>query len=93
MAIDQSPKASAAPTFNIDSPENYTLFGKLAPNYTLTKIKTGNFTWYEFIEIGVNSTIKLYGKTFGTISLKDQWLQLAFIQVTLLETQILLKYI
>ena len=38
------------------------MFGKLAPNYSLSKIKTGNFTWYEFLEIGANSTpIELQG--------------------------------
>ncbi|MCJ7647290.1 MAG: hypothetical protein MUP85_01630, partial [Candidatus Lokiarchaeota archaeon] len=61
MDIEKSPKASAAPTFSIDSPLNYSLFGKLAPNYSLT-ISTGigNFTWYEFE--GVNSTpIELEG--------------------------------
>ncbi|MFX0075469.1 MAG: hypothetical protein ACFE96_08510, partial [Candidatus Hermodarchaeota archaeon] len=50
------PNTSAPPTFDLDSPLNYTLYGKLAPNYSLSKIKTGNYTWYEFLDIGVNST-------------------------------------
>jgi hypothetical protein len=63
MIIDKFPKTSTAPTFSIDSPGNYTLFGKLAPNYSLTITEVaGNFTWYEFLEIGVNSTpIELEG--------------------------------
>ncbi len=55
IIVDQSPKASAAPTFTIDSPSNYSLFGKIAPNYSLTiTAGIGNFTWYGFG--GVNST-------------------------------------
>ena len=63
MVVDKSPKASAAPTFSIDSPSNYSLFGKLAPNYSLTiTAGIGNFTWYEFLGFGVNSTpIELEG--------------------------------
>jgi len=54
---DKFPNASSAPTFSIDSPGNYTLFGKLAPNYSITITESlGNFTWYEFLDIGVNST-------------------------------------
>lgn len=54
---DQSPKASTAPTFSIDSPSNYSLYGKIAPNYSLTITSgIGNFTWYEIVELGVNST-------------------------------------
>jgi len=57
LIIDKFPKTSAAPTFSIDSPVNYTLFGKLAPNYSLTITEgAGNFTWYEFLGFGVNST-------------------------------------
>ncbi len=62
--IDKFPKTSAPPTFSIDSPSNYSLFGKIAPNYSLTITAGGNFTWYEFIEpnLGVNSTpIELEG--------------------------------
>ncbi|MBY8981276.1 MAG: hypothetical protein KGD72_12865, partial [Candidatus Lokiarchaeota archaeon] len=55
MSVDTSPKASTAPTFSIDSPSNYSLFGKIAPNYSLTiTAGIGNFTWYGFL--GVNST-------------------------------------
>ena len=64
MVVDISPKTSAPPTFSIDSPSNYSLFGKIAPNYSLTIEGLGNFTWYEFIEpnLGVNSTpIELAG--------------------------------
>ncbi|MHA1242400.1 MAG: hypothetical protein ACTSQU_16695, partial [Promethearchaeota archaeon] len=62
---DISPKTSAAPTFSIDSPSNYSLFGKLAPNYSLTITEgLGNFTWYEFLGVGANSTpIELDGTT------------------------------
>jgi len=63
LVLDNPPKASAAPTFSIDSPSNYSLHGKIAPNYSLTiTAGIGNFTWYEFIELGVNSTpIELEG--------------------------------
>ena len=51
------PKVSTAPTFTIDFPSNYSLYGKIAPNYSLTiTTGAGNFTWYEFLEVGVNST-------------------------------------
>ncbi len=57
FVLDKSPKTSAAPTFSIDSPSNYSLFGKVAPNYSLTITEgLGNFTWYEFLGVGANST-------------------------------------
>ncbi|MHA1235937.1 MAG: hypothetical protein ACTSQL_12760, partial [Promethearchaeota archaeon] len=63
MVENNFPKTSAAPTFTIDSPSNYSLFGKLAPNYSLTiTVGSGNFTWYEFLGVGANSTpIELQG--------------------------------
>jgi hypothetical protein len=58
----KTPTISAPPTFDLDFPLNYSLYGKLAPDYSLSKIKTGNYTWYEFMDISTNSTpVELMG--------------------------------
>ena len=53
---DYSLRTSAAPIFSINSPINYTLYGKIAPNYSITVTNgLGNYSWYEFIETGESS--------------------------------------
>ncbi|MFX1570977.1 MAG: hypothetical protein ACFFCV_21775, partial [Promethearchaeota archaeon] len=56
-------KTSAPPIFQINSPNNYSLYGKIAPNFSLTiTSELGNYSWYEFIEKGESSVpIELYG--------------------------------
>jgi len=47
---------SAPPTFSINSPVNYTLYGTIAPDYNITITSgLGNYSWYEFIETGESS--------------------------------------
>ncbi|MFX1346037.1 MAG: hypothetical protein ACFFAI_13080, partial [Promethearchaeota archaeon] len=49
---------SSAPVITVNSPTNYTLFGKVAPNYSITITGgPGNYTWYEFLENGENSSV------------------------------------
>ncbi|MFW9942250.1 MAG: hypothetical protein ACFFFT_14520, partial [Candidatus Thorarchaeota archaeon] len=73
---------SSAPVITVNSPTNYTLFGKVAPNYSITITGgPGNYTWYEFLDNGENSSaIELSGlldenvnKTFD----QDLWDNLA----------------
>jgi len=53
------PKASDPPVISILSPDNYTLFGTNAPNYSLTIADgIGNYSWYEFLETGEKSVPK-----------------------------------
>jgi len=56
---DFNPKASDPPVISILSPDNYTLFGTNAPNYSLTITDgIGNYSWYEFLETGEKSVPK-----------------------------------
>jgi len=49
-------KSSAAPTFSINSPKNYTLYGRNAPNFSLTiNQELGNYSWYKFLETDESS--------------------------------------
>ncbi|MFX1590365.1 MAG: hypothetical protein ACFFC1_19705, partial [Promethearchaeota archaeon] len=53
---DFYPKASDPPVISIVSPDNYTLFGTIAPNYSLTITEgIGNYSWYEFLDTGEKS--------------------------------------
>ncbi|MFX1278790.1 MAG: hypothetical protein ACFFA3_05185, partial [Promethearchaeota archaeon] len=60
---DKHIKTSTAPVISVNFPTNYTLYGKIAPNYSITITGSpGNYTWYEFLETGENSTaIELMG--------------------------------
>ena len=56
---DINPKASDPPVISILSPDNYTLLGTIAPNYSLTITDgIGNYSWYEFLETGEKSVPK-----------------------------------
>ncbi|MFW9821248.1 MAG: hypothetical protein ACFFE5_16720, partial [Candidatus Thorarchaeota archaeon] len=57
------PNISAPPNISIYLPTNYSLYGKIAPNYVLNLTGgPGNYTWYEFLETGEKSTpIELNG--------------------------------
>ncbi|MBY8991844.1 MAG: hypothetical protein KGD58_13950 [Candidatus Lokiarchaeota archaeon] len=51
-------KTSSAPVISVNSPANYTLYGKIAPNFSITITGgPGNYSWYEFLETGENSTL------------------------------------
>ncbi|MFX1480979.1 MAG: hypothetical protein ACFFCI_23085, partial [Promethearchaeota archaeon] len=53
---EYSLKTSTAPIFIVNSPTNYTLYGKVAPNFSLTITNgLGNYSWYKFIETGGTS--------------------------------------
>ena len=54
---------STPPIFSVNSPINYTLCGKIAPDYSITITDgLGNYSWYEFIGTGENSVpIELNG--------------------------------
>ena len=60
---EHSLMTSTAPIFSINSPINYTLYGKIAPNYSITITDgLGNYSWYEFIETGeISIPIELNG--------------------------------
>ncbi|MFX1552963.1 MAG: hypothetical protein ACFFBV_03470, partial [Promethearchaeota archaeon] len=60
---EDSLKLSTAPTIQINSPVNYTLYGKIAPNFSITIIGgLANYSWYEFLKTGESSApIKLNG--------------------------------
>ncbi|MHA1987914.1 MAG: hypothetical protein ACW98D_14860 [Promethearchaeota archaeon] len=52
-----SPITSAAPNISVYLPTNYSLYGRIAPNYSLNIAGgPGNYTWYEFLDTSENST-------------------------------------
>ncbi|MFX1455481.1 MAG: hypothetical protein ACFFDB_08925 [Promethearchaeota archaeon] len=58
MGGNENPKVSTIPIILVNSPTNYTFYGKIAPNYSITITGgPGNYTWYEFLETGENSTV------------------------------------
>ncbi|MFX1427859.1 MAG: hypothetical protein ACFFBE_15505, partial [Promethearchaeota archaeon] len=56
-------KTSTVPVILVNYPTNYTFYGKIAANYSISITGgPGNYTWYEFLETGENSTaIELSG--------------------------------
>ncbi|MFX1502113.1 MAG: hypothetical protein ACFFDH_14210, partial [Promethearchaeota archaeon] len=59
LIYDDSLKLSTAPTIQINSPLNYDLYGKIAPNFSITIVDgLGNYSWYEFLETG-NSSVPI----------------------------------
>ena len=55
-SVQKNLRISTAPTIQINSPFNYTLYGKIAPNFSLTIVDgLGNYSWYEFIDTGESS--------------------------------------
>ncbi|MFX1391586.1 MAG: hypothetical protein ACFE9Z_16095, partial [Promethearchaeota archaeon] len=52
-------KTATAPNISVQLPNNYSLFGKVAPNYSISITgEPGNFTWYEFLNNGKKSNPK-----------------------------------
>ncbi|MFX1502421.1 MAG: hypothetical protein ACFFDH_15780, partial [Promethearchaeota archaeon] len=61
---ENSLKLSTAPSIQINSPINYSLYGKIAPNFSITIVDgLANYTWYEFIDTGeISNPIELKGE-------------------------------
>ncbi|MFW9970544.1 MAG: hypothetical protein ACFFDF_10110, partial [Candidatus Odinarchaeota archaeon] len=60
---EENPKTAAVPNILINLPINYSLYGKIAPDYSINITGgPGNYTWYEFLEYAGKSTpIELNG--------------------------------
>ncbi|MHA2005863.1 MAG: hypothetical protein ACXACO_00005, partial [Promethearchaeota archaeon] len=55
--FNNHPKTSTAPNIEVYLPANYSVFGKIAPNYSISiDGGPGNYTWYEFLDTGDKST-------------------------------------